>query len=83
VTDATGATDADYTYAAACADLDGDGAPDLYLCNAGRDRILRNDVKRRPLRRRDRRVRPRVDRLVDGGRLAPTSIATATSTSTS
>jgi hypothetical protein len=51
VTDACGVSDAgatldDYTYAAACPDFDGDGAPDLYLCNFGRNRFLRNDVKK-------------------------------------
>ena len=48
VTDAAGASDAgatldDFTYAAACPDFDGDGDPDLYLCNVGRNRFLRND----------------------------------------
>jgi len=48
VTDAANASDAgatldDYTYAAACPDFDGDGDPDLYLCNVGRNRFLRND----------------------------------------
>jgi hypothetical protein len=45
VTDATGAGDDGYTYAAACPDVDGDGDPDLYLANAGRNHWLRNDVK--------------------------------------
>ncbi|MBL8840949.1 MAG: CRTAC1 family protein [Planctomycetes bacterium] len=44
VTDATGAFDAAFTYAAACPDVDGDGDPDLYLANAGRNTWLRNDV---------------------------------------
>jgi hypothetical protein len=48
VTAATGVSDGghgldDYTYAAACPDFDGDGDPDLYLCNVGRNRFLRND----------------------------------------
>ncbi len=44
VTAATGASDSGYTYAAACPDIDGDGDPDLYLVNAGRNTWLRNDV---------------------------------------
>ncbi len=48
VTDSTGVSDSgrgidDYTYAAACPDFDDDGDPDLYLCNVGRNRFLRND----------------------------------------
>ncbi|MSR47165.1 MAG: CRTAC1 family protein [Planctomycetes bacterium] len=51
VTDASGVSDAgrgpdDYTYSAACPDFDGDGDPDLYLCNAGRNRFLRNESGR-------------------------------------
>ncbi len=48
VTDASGVSDGGigldgYTYAAACPDFDGDGDPDLYLCNVGANRFLRND----------------------------------------
>ena len=48
VTEASGVSDAgasldDYTCAAACPDFDGDGDPDLYLCNVGKNRFLRND----------------------------------------
>ncbi len=48
MTDAAGVSDGgrgldDYTYAAACPDFDGDGDQDLYLCNVGRNRFLRND----------------------------------------
>jgi hypothetical protein len=48
VTDASGVSDGGrdldgYTYAAACPDFDADGDPDLYLCNVGRNRFLRND----------------------------------------
>ena len=48
VTDSTGCSDAgtgidDFSYAAACPDFDGDGDPDLYVCNVGRNRFLRND----------------------------------------
>jgi hypothetical protein len=38
-----GATLDDFTYSAAAPDFDGDGDPDLYLCNVGRNRFLRND----------------------------------------
>jgi len=44
VTEATGAFDAGYTYSIACPDVDGDGDPDLYFVNAGRNTWLRNDV---------------------------------------
>jgi hypothetical protein len=44
VTEATGAFDSAFTTAAACPDFDGDGDPDLYLVNAGRNTFLRNDV---------------------------------------
>ncbi len=43
VTDETGASDAGYTYAAMAPDIDGDGDQDLYLCNDGRNTLLRND----------------------------------------
>jgi len=38
-----GATLDDFTYSAAAPDFDGDGDQDLYLCNVGRNRFLRND----------------------------------------
>ena len=38
-----GATLDDFTYSAAAPDFDCDGDPDLYLCNVGRNRFLRND----------------------------------------
>ncbi len=43
VTAATGASDVGYTYAAMAPDIEGDGDPDLYLCNEGRNTLLRND----------------------------------------
>ena len=47
VTDAVGASDADFTFSAAAGDHDGDGDPDLLLCNFGGVRLLRNDVAER------------------------------------
>ncbi len=43
VTEQSGAFDLEYTLSAAAPDLDGDGDPDLLLCNLGPDRLLRND----------------------------------------
>jgi hypothetical protein len=36
-------SDAECTFSATAADYDGDGDPDLFLCNLGRSRLLRND----------------------------------------
>src|SRR5262249_9090620 len=43
VTDVSGASDPGYTYAAMCPDYDGDGDPDLFLCNVQGNSLLRND----------------------------------------
>jgi len=43
VTEAAGAFDDGYTYAAMAPDVDGDGDQDLFLCNVGRNTLLRND----------------------------------------
>jgi hypothetical protein len=44
VTDATGCSEAGFTYHGAAADYDGDGDPDLFLSNFGCNRLLRNDL---------------------------------------
>jgi hypothetical protein len=43
VTDAVGCSEPGYSYGAAAADWDGDGDPDLLVCNYGRNTLLRND----------------------------------------
>ena len=43
VTDSTGATEPGYTLAVVAPDFDGDGDQDLYFCNFGENRMLRND----------------------------------------
>ncbi len=43
VTTETGASEAGYSFSAACPDIDGDGDLDLYLCNYGRNTLLVND----------------------------------------
>jgi hypothetical protein len=43
VTGASHCADAECTFSAAAADYDGDGDPDLLLCNLGRSHLLRND----------------------------------------
>ncbi|QDT14120.1 CRTAC1 family protein [Alienimonas californiensis] len=43
VTDAAGLVLTGYGQGAAAGDLDGDGFPDLFVCNAGTNRLLRNE----------------------------------------
>ena len=43
VTAESGATEPGYTFHASAPDLDGDGDPDLYLCNYRRNTLLQND----------------------------------------
>jgi hypothetical protein len=42
-TAAAHASDGECTFSATAADYDGDGDPDLFLCNLGQSRLLRND----------------------------------------